>query len=222
MEGRILVVAPHPDDEVLGAGGTIARAVAGGQEVFVVIATRAYPPHFDADLVARGRAEAALAHALLGVRETFAFDFPAAALDTVDHRDMNAAFGRLVREVRPDVLLLPFPGDIHRDHQLVFESALVAARPNGGVAPRRVYCYETLSETNWNAPFLTPGFQPNVFVDVSEHVETKVRAMETYASQVQPFPHERSAEAIRALAALRGSTIGVRAAEAFVLVREIR
>jgi len=220
MKGRMLVVAPHPDDEVLGVGGTLARAAAEGGETYVAIVTRGFPPAFDAGLIARGRDEAARAHALLGVRETFALDFPAAAVDGVPHRELNAALGKLVRELRPDTVFVPFPGDIHLDHQHIFHSTLVASRPSNGWMPRAVYAYETLSETNWNAPYLTPAFHPTVFVDISAHLEAKVRAMETYASQIRPFPHERSAQALRALAALRGSTVGVEAAEAFVLVRE--
>lgn len=216
----MLVVAPHPDDEVLGVGGTLARAAAQGDETFVVIVTRGFPPAFDADLIARGREEAARAHELLGVRETFALDFPAAAVDSVPHSELNAALGRIIRDVRPDRLFVPFVGDIHLDHQSIFLSSLVAARPSNGWAPGAVYAYETLSETNWNAPYLSPAFHPNVFVDVSAHIETKIRAMQTYASQIRPFPHERSAEALRALAVLRGSTVGCAAAEAFVLVRQ--
>lgn len=207
---------------MLGAGGTIAKLALEGTDVSVVIVTRGYPPHFDTEFVATVRREASEAHQLLGVKETFFLDFPAAALDTVPHRDVNAGLAEMYREVRPDLLFLPFNGDIHADHQHVFLSGLVASRPNSGSRPSAIYAYETLSETNWNAPYLTPGFQPNVFMDVTDHVELKIQAMRAYASQIRPFPHERSAEALQALAMLRGSTIGCRAAEAFVLIREIR
>lgn len=222
MTHRILVVAPHPDDEVLGVGGTIAKAVAAGAEVHVAIVTKGMPPAFDEEFIATGRREALEAHARLGVARTHFLDLPAAALDTLEHRQLNARLAAVVREVRPDNMYVPFAGDIHADHQLVFQSSLVAVRPNGGYAPGALYAYETLSETNWNAPYLTPGFAPNVFVDISAHVDAKIEAMRTYASQIQPFPHERSAEALRALATLRGATIGCAAAEAFVLVRAIR
>ena len=116
---------------------------------------------------------------------------------------------------------MPFPGDIHRDHQLVFEAAMVAARPAGPVYPLRILAYETLSETNWNAPFLTPAFTPNVFIDIAETLETKLAAFAAFASQVRAFPAERSVEALSALARLRGATVHRAAAEAFVLVREV-
>lgn len=215
------MVAPHPDDEVLGAGGTIAKLSAAGDHVYVVIVTRGFPPAFDDELIETGRGEARAAHAHLGVTETFFLDFPAAALGEVPHAELNAALAQLVLRLRVDLMFVPFLGDIHADHQRVFQSALVAVRPSNGSSVSATYAYETLSETNWNAPYLTPGFHPNVFVDISDHAETKIEAMQMFASQIRPFPHERSAEALRALATLRGATIGVPAAEAFVLIRHV-
>ncbi len=219
---RILVLAPHPDDEVLGVGGTIAKLVRQGDEVVVAIVTKAGPPVFTHDVADTGRREALAAHDLLGVKDTRFLSFPAAGLDTVPHRELNAGLLELFRDLRPEVVFVPFEGDLHRDHREVFASALVCARPGGPDTPRSVYAYETLSETNWNAPYLTPSFAPNVFVDIGDHLETKLEAMGRYASQLQAFPHERSLEALRALAILRGATVGARAAEGFVLVRDIR
>ncbi|MDK9701478.1 MAG: PIG-L family deacetylase, partial [bacterium] len=119
------------------------------------------------------------------------------------------------------LLFTPFIGDIHFDHRLFFESALVACRPNGAKIPRKILAYETLSETNWNAPGLSPAFAPNVYYDISEYLGKKIEALEIFASQMQAFPNERSIEAVKALATLRGATVNCRAAEAFVLIREI-
>lgn len=219
--GRTLVVAPHPDDEILGAGGTIARLARAGQDVFVAVVTAGRPPAFSPVQAATVRVEAEQAHALLGVRRTFWLDFPAAALSETPHSELNTALQALFEQVRPTTLLLPFCGDIHRDHQLAFASALVAARPHQPEYPRMILAYETLSETNWNAPYLTPGFHPNVFVDVSETLSLKLEAMGLFETQLKAFPHERSREALRALALLRGATVHVDAAEAFVLVRQV-
>jgi LmbE family N-acetylglucosaminyl deacetylase len=218
---RLLVMAPHPDDEVLGAGGTIARLSDAGAEVVVVVVTKAAPPLFAADALAKLRAEAEAAHAHLGVARTVYLDHPAARLDQVPHHELNRTLGDLVREVAPDTLLLPFVGDVHLDHQLTFFSSMVAARPHGAAFPRRILCYETVSETNWNAPLMTPSFVANVFVDISAQLERKLEAMRLYGSQQRDFPHERSLVAIRALAMFRGSTVHREAAEAFMLVRHV-
>jgi N-acetylglucosamine malate deacetylase 1 len=218
---KVLVIAPHPDDEVLGVGGTMARFASEGDEVYVVVVTKGFPPDYPEDAYMLARQEAKAAHAVLGVKETIFLDFPAARLDTIPHRDLNAQLCEICRKVQPDKLFVPFVGDIHMDHQRVFLSSIVAARPNNSLAPKEVYAYETLSETNWNAPYLAPNFVPNVFIDISSHLETKLEAMQMYASQIQPFPSERSEEGLRALATLRGATVGRFAAEAFCLIRQI-
>lgn len=221
MKNTILVIAPHPDDEVLGVGGTIARSVEDGAAVHVAIVTRGTAPAFSEERVRAVRDEAEHAHRELGVTSSHFLDLPAALLDTVAHREVNGAFAALFATVRPDVVYLPFSGDIHRDHQLVALSGLVAGRPSEKWRPREIYAYETLSETNWNAPYISPSFAPNVFVDVSGHLERKIAAMLCYGSQVRPHPDERSIESVRALATLRGATVGVAAAEAFVALRII-
>ncbi len=219
--GRTLVIAPHPDDEVLGAGGTIARLVSEGEEVFVAVVTEGKPPEFDPTDVARIQAEAGRAHQALGVKETFWLRLPAAQLAETAHAALNAALFDLVRRLSPQTVLLPFVGDMHMDHQLTFASALVACRPHQADFPKRILAYETLSETNWNAPYLSPAFVPNVFVDISDHLEAKLEAMQLFASQLRQPPHERSIATLRALATLRGATVMRPAAEAFVLVRDV-
>lgn len=218
-KGPVLIVAPHPDDEVLGAGGTMARLADAGAEVHVAIVTTGRAPRFSPEQARTVRAEAEAAHRALGVARTHYLDCPAAELGQMPHADLNAAIGGLVRAVDPVTILAPHPGDIHLDHQLCFLSALVAARPHQPHYPRRVLAYETLSETNWNAPYLTPAFQPNLFVDISATLDRKLEAFALFASQQREAPHERSVPALRALATLRGATVHRAAAEAFVTVR---
>jgi LmbE family N-acetylglucosaminyl deacetylase len=216
-----LVIAPHPDDEVLGVGGTIARLASEGHEIHVAIVTKGEPELFAESLIEQGRDEAARCRELLGVKETHFMDFPAARLDAVQHHQLNLAIDRLVSTVCPQLVFLPFGHDMHKDHRLVFESALVALRPMTARSVVDILCYETLSETNWNMPGGTDSFTPNVFVDISEFLESKLRAARAYASQMRAFPHERSIEAISYLARLRGANVGKNAAEAFVQVRRI-
>ncbi|MHA6266533.1 PIG-L deacetylase family protein [uncultured Aliiroseovarius sp.] len=217
----VLIVAPHPDDEVLGVGGTIARLAHEGREVHVAIVTRGQPPRFDAAQIATVQAEAEAAHGHLGITQTHWLDFPAAELAEHPHGALNAGLGKLVADLAPSLIFAPHPGDIHLDHQLSFLSTLVASRPHQHDYPATIMAYETVSETNWNAPYLTPPFVPNVFVDITDHLETKLAAFCLFKSQVKGPPHERSVETLRALATLRGATVHRAAAEGFVLVRNV-
>jgi LmbE family N-acetylglucosaminyl deacetylase len=221
MNRTIAVIAPHPDDEVLGAGGTIARRSAEGDRVHIVTVTRGCRPLFAEEAVIQCRREAEEAHGRLGVRASHWLDLPAAELDTLPVREVNDRLGTIISEIDPDELFIPFLGDIHRDHQIIFEAAVVAVRPHRRQSPASVYAYETLSETNWNGPYVTPAFHPTHFVDISAHLDVKLDALRCFLSQMRDFPHERSLVAVRALAMLRGATVAVPAAEAFVTVRTV-
>jgi N-acetylglucosamine malate deacetylase 1 len=221
MLGRWLVIAPHPDDEVLGCGGTMARVADEGGEVHVAVVTRGQPPAFDEEMITRVRAEAGAAHRHLAVRQTHWLDLPAAQLFETPHSKLNDAITRLVHDLNPDTLLIPFVGDVHMDHQLIFTSSLVAARPHQATYPRKILAYETVSETNWNAPHVTASFVPNVYVDIEQTLERKLKAAAMFGSQMRAFPHERSLETLRALATVRGTAVHRPAAEAFVLIRHV-
>jgi N-acetylglucosamine malate deacetylase 1 len=221
-QNRVLVIAPHHDDEILGVGGTMARFASEGSEVFVMIVTSGKPPMYDQRSIEKTKRAALAAHAVIGVRETYFLEFPAAGLEQISGVDIEGRIGALESKILPDHIFVPFIGDIHVDHQKTFICSLVANRPNRAYRPRKIFAYETLSETNWNAPYITPAFLPNTYIDVSEYLDKKIRALRAYRSQLKPFPNERSIQSIRALANLRGSTVGVKAAEAFVLIRDIR
>ncbi len=218
---NVLVFAPHPDDEVLGCGGTLHRLAAEGHTVCVAIVTKGWAPLFPEPQVTQVRREADAAAKILGTRLRF-MDLPVTRLHELPRAELNAAFDRVVAEQRPDWVLLPHPGDRHADHRQCFEAAMVALRPVAGrPTPRRILCYETVSETHWAAPNVEPEFAPHVHLDISGDLEAKLAAMRAYASQVRPAPDARALEAVRALAVWRGSVVGLAAAEAFMLVREI-
>ncbi len=222
MTRRALVVAPHPDDEVLGAGGTIHRLVESGHQVTVAIATRGWEPLFDEAQVETVRAEAQAANALLGVDRLEFLDLPVTGLHLLPEHELNARFDELVLDVRPNLVLLPFPGDRHEDHRQVFDASLVALRPVGGREfVEEVLCYETVSETHWSAPNVESTFQPEVWVDITEHLDAKLGAMRCYSSQMRPAPEARSLEAIQALSVWRGSVMHMQAAECFTVVRRL-
>lgn len=216
----VLVVAPHPDDEVLGPGGTLLRHVSVGDDVYVVICTRGDEPRFGAEQVARVQAEARKVHGFLGLTGSHFLDLPAARLDDLPGADINVALGKVFETVGPDTVYVPHPGDVHRDHQLIFQAAMVCSRPVGERRPSLILAYETVSETDWYAPPLTPPFIPNVFIDITPYIVKKLEACEMYESQMQPAPHQRSIEALRALSITRGHAMGFEHGEAFMLVRE--
>lgn len=218
---RIVVVAPHPDDEVLGCGGVMARHAADGDEVFVVVATRGAPELYSEDSIEQTRDEARQAHAILGVCETRFLDFPAPKLDVTPGHLIADALAKQFRELQPERVYLPHHGDMHSDHGRVYHATLVAARPLASCSVRQLLCYETLSETEWAPPIASEVFYPTVFVDIAAHLPKKLQAMQCFASQLKPAPNPRSLEAIEALARYRGSTVSVHAAEAFVLVRDV-
>jgi N-acetylglucosamine malate deacetylase 1 len=224
---RILVLAPHADDETLGMGGTIARFASAGATVTVAVLTGpgedgAHPIYPQAEWD-RVREEARSAFQVLGVNETIFENLPAVLVGDTPAWEVNRTVARVIADVRPHELYVPFPWDIHRDHRELFHAASVAWRPSSdtGRAIASVACYEVLSETHWNAPYVEPGFLPQRFVDVTATLQRKLDALRCYKSQMVPFPGARSIEAVEALARLRGAQIGCAAAEAFVVIREI-
>ncbi|MCX4355815.1 MAG: PIG-L family deacetylase [Oscillospiraceae bacterium] len=219
---NIMVFAPHPDDEVLGAGGTIAKRVSEGHNVYVVIATKGYPPTFDEELIEAGRCEAERAHKYLGVKQTIFLDFPALSLDKVDRAEFNGSFSKLIDEYSPNDIYIPHIGDMHIDHREVAEAVMVAARPFENSSVQRIYSYETMSETGWHIPDSLRNFSPNTFVNIGEKfLFRKKYALSLYASQVKDFPNARSVEAVDGLARYRGSLVSCNAAEAFCLIRQV-
>lgn len=219
---KVLVIAPHPDDEVLGAGGTMHRLAAEGHDITVAIVTKGWAPLFPESQVAQVRAEAQAANSLLGVKRVRFMDLPVTRLSALPENELNAAFDRLVQEEKPEWVFLPFAGDRHEDHRQVFDAALVALRPVAGRSyVKRLLCFETVSETHWSVSQIEPNFEPHVWCDIGAHLEYKLSALKRYESQVRPAPDARSLEAVAALATWRGSVVGLKAAEGFVEVREL-
>ena len=219
---KVLVIAPHPDDEILGCGGTMIKHIEAGDEVFVCIATKGCLPLFSPESVEKVRNEAKKCHNLIGVKKTFFLDFPAAMMEKVERYEMNGKVLDVIREVQPDIVFIPHWGDMQKDHQMVAEACMVALRPKYEPKVKAIYSYETMSETAWNAPNVQNEFIPNVFVDITETLEKKKDALKVFETQVSPFPDARSLESIDALAKYRGALMHVAAAEAFMLIREIK
>ncbi len=221
MKDKILVVAPHADDEVLGCGATIAKYKKHGHEVHILIITKGIKDLFSEDYMINVRDEAKKAHTVLGVDSTEFLDFPAPALDNVEAYKIANAIQLKVKNFNPDVVYIPHRGDIHKDHRMVFEACLVALRPVNGLKIKQILSYETLSETEWAAPFGDDAFIPNHFEIIDDYLNMKIRAFECFKSQIKEFPNSRSIQAIKSLGQIRGATIGTHSAEAFMLIRQI-
>lgn len=215
---KILIIAPHPDDEVLGCGGTVAKHSKRGDEVYLCIVTKAYTPDWSEEFLKNRPKEIEKSNKILGIKKTYFLDYLTVKLDTIPQKELNEAISKVVNEVNPDILYIPHKGDLNKDHRLVFESCLVATRPANHKV-KRILSYETLSETEWGQSI--EPFIPNVYIDISETFEAKIEAMKAYESELKQYPHPRSLEIVEALAKKRGSEVGVKAAEAFILIREI-
>lgn len=218
---RVLVIAPHKDDEIIGVGGTIIRHIKSGDEVYVCIMTKGTEPlyreSFNEAVVKMTR----MCHQKIGVTKTYFLDFPAAMLEKEDRYRINDALLKTIQEIKPDIVYIPHWGDMQKDHQIVADAAMVCLRPKYIPQPEKIYAYETLSETGWNVPNVQNAFIPNAFVDITEELDEKLEAMRYYESEISAFPNARSIEAIEALARYRGATMNMKAAEAFFLIREI-
>jgi LmbE family N-acetylglucosaminyl deacetylase len=223
----VLVLAAHPDDEVLGCGGTLAQLAAQGREVYVAILgegiTSRYADRAEADAadLRRLHETARRAGALLGAREVLLYGLPDNRFDTVPLLDVVKIVEELVERLRPELVFTQHGGDLNVDHGVLFRAALTATRPLAGHPVARVYGYEVASSTEWAFAQFEPAFRPNVFVDVAATLERKIEAMELYESEARPFPHPRSADALRAQARRWGAVAGLPAAEAFQLVRSV-
>lgn len=215
------MVAAHPDDEVLGCGGLMARLVEQGTEVRVVILSGVTTSrNASPDDVALCLQETSEALAVLGIHQYRRLDLPDNRFDTLPLLRLAAAIEEERDQFNPDMVLCHEAGDLNVDHRMVNQAVLTAFRPRVDSAPSRIWAFETLSSSEWQDPTLR-RFTPHVYVNISKHLELKLRAMEKYRSELREYPHPRSLEGIRMVAQARGLSICRAAAEAFYVVREI-
>ena len=216
---RILIVAPHPDDETLGAGGTAAKFAAEGHHGSVLVVSGHLPPLYPPEVFEATVAEAQRAFKILGIADHRFLKIPATMIGNVPLHVLNEQVSAVFRDVRPNVVLCAYP-DRHIDHRLIFDSVMVASRPIGiGRDIETLAAYETLSETHWNAPHIEPNFVPTWVVDISSVMSKKIEALACYRSQIGDGPGPRSIGAAEALAKFRGSQAGFAFGEAFQIVR---
>ncbi len=221
MPKKVLVVAAHPDDELLGLGGTIARYSSIGCQTTIAIMADAYSVRYD-DRVAQQLRQCTLEAAReLDVTDVRFAGMADQKLDALPIVEITQWIEGVLRDVQPQIIYTHHRGDINRDHRVVHEATLTAARPYSAPYVERILCFETPSASEWAGPDADNCFSPNVFVDVSDHLESKLCAMSAYTTELRDYPHPRSLDALRIRAAHWGSVIGARAAEPFMLVREV-
>jgi len=226
MKDKILVVAAHPDDEILGCGGTIGRLVNEGCDVYTLILGTGIAGRYENADEEKIKAEieelekqAFAANEAIGVKEVFFHDFPDNRLDTIALLDVVKVIERLKDSVKPEIIFTHYAGDLNIDHQITYKAVLTATRPLLSETVRQIYSFEVLSSTEWNYP---PTFSPNVFFDITDTIDGKMKAMGQYKSELRELPHPRSLEAVELNAKVWGTKVGLKYAEAFECVRTIK
>ena len=227
---RTLVVAAHPDDEILGCGGTLAKLASCGEEIAVLFVAEGESARFSYDQLestsVKQKIEERYSNAVtalesVGVSPTNVtfLNFPCCRLDQIPIIELTKKIEEKVSSFNPSCIFCNAANDINIDHRVVFNATLAAARPLKSPSLRSIYCFEVLSSTEWNT---TRPFQPTHFECITNFIDQKIEAMRIYGKELMDFPHSRSEQGIKALASYRGMQVGVKAAEGFELIRRLK
>jgi len=226
---NILVVAAHPDDEVLGCGGSIAKWAKGGHAVHVVIlaegaTSRDAVRDRESRVVELSSLKSAASRAgeILGAVSVQVMDMPDNRMDSLDRLDVIKAIERKVERVKPEMVVTHHAGDVNIDHRIIHEAVVTACRPLPGHVVKKLLAFEISSSTEWQTSGSAAMFIPNYYVDITLELDLKMEALAEYESEMRPWPHSRSMQALEHLARWRGASVGCEAAEAFQLLREVQ
>ncbi len=211
---RVLVIGAHPDDEILGVGGTICKHVANNDSVFVCIVTEPYEPEWSRKYIEAKVKQQKEVDEILNIKKRFNLNLPTVKLNTIAHGDLSNRITNIINKVNPDIVYTHYEHDLNQDHIIIFRTTVVATRP-----PKRIklLCYESLSSTEW----ATKSFQSNVYIDIKDFIEKKIDTFKIYEKEVRDFPNPRSIKGIKILARKRGTEAGMEYAEGFVLIRDL-
>lgn len=210
---KVLVIASHPDDEVIGCGGTIARHAASGDKVYLLVMTQIYAPEWDMKEFDKRRKEVFKAAKVLGIKKVFFGGFPTAKLNTVPAIALTNKIREIIKKCEPAVIYLPPKHDLNLDHVIVCNAGIVSCRSMSFV--KTVLSYEV------QTAFSYENLEVNYYVDISRYFKKKIQAMKVYKSEIRKYPHPRSIEGLTILSQMRGLSVGARHAEAFMVVREV-
>jgi LmbE family N-acetylglucosaminyl deacetylase len=223
---KVLVVAAHPGDEVLGCGGTIAREIEKGYEVYLLLLSQGVASRFPNENklnLEKNKLmnESKNALKILGIKESNIFfgDFPDNKFDSVPLLDIVKFIESLIEKIKPDIIYTHYKNDLNIDHRKTFEAVITAARPIENYSVKRILSFEVLSSTEW--AFNSKKFAPNIYVNIEDTINKKIKALKRYKSEIREYPHPRSIDGIKILAKKRGLEVGMRYAEGFILVREV-
>ena len=223
-----MVIAAHPDDEVLGCGGTIIKHIQRGDEVHVLILAEGVTSRDDTrvrkgrrDNVSKLKDMAKKAHKILGSGSIQFMGFPDNRMDSVDLLDVVKVVEKEINFRKPEIVYTHHSSDLNIDHRITNQAVLTSCRPEPDQSVKKIYCFEVPSSTEWQSPYFNTIFSPQMFSDISDTLSLKLDALKAYDSEMRPWPHSRSIKAVEHLARWRGASVGLDAAEAFVTVREL-
>jgi LmbE family N-acetylglucosaminyl deacetylase len=223
---KVLVIAAHHDDEVYGMGGTIAKLGSESNEIHTLILTDGCTSQYRnnpklGEIIKCKQREALKANLLLGVKQVHFGNLPDMKLDTLAHIAINEVIEDAINTIRPDIVYTHFYGDVNLDHQMVYQSTLVATRPMPDQCVKELYCYSVPSSTEWTPNLPNTTFFANVFCDISDYVDLKIKAIEAYQTEIRPYPHPRSVEYMKQLNLGIGLKNGTGFSEEFMLLRKL-
>ena len=222
MSKKVLIVAAHPDDEVLGCFGTVARLIKEGYEAYTLILGEGKTSRESGNTkseLATLREEINEANESIGIKQVFIDSFPDNRFDSVDLLDIVKVISKVKEDVQPDIIFTHYEHDLNIDHRLTYQAVITATRPMADECVKEIYSFEILSSTEWNYPL---SFSPDTYFDISDTIESKITAMQAYISELREYPHPRSLEGIRLNARYRGMQVGKEYVEAFKSVRVVR
>ena len=220
---RTLVVAPHPDDELLGCGGTLLKKYSKGQTIgWILITDITEEKGWSREKVISRHNEIESVRNSLGIKKNnfFSLGFPTTELDVIPLKDIVSKVSSAIKQFQPEELLLPHPGDVHSDHSISFQASHACTKSFRYSFLKRVLTYETLSETEFGMDPRYNLFNPNLFIDISNELERKIELLKIYKSEIGEFPFPRSVEGVVSKAKIRGLEMGVKAAEAFTILKQ--
>lgn len=220
--GKVSVVAPHPDDETLGCGGTLLKHKANGDEVHWLIVTSIQEKHgFAPEAVEARRQEIETVSSMYAFDGVYDLNFPTMQLDDIPFSRLIGSISDVFGQVEPDIVYLPFKGDVHTDHQIAFKAAYSCTKTFRCPSIKKIVMMETLSETEFTPSTKEDSFIPNMLVDITDFIERKIEIINIYKSEMGTHPFPRSERNIRALAIFRGATAVCEYAESFMILKEI-